>query len=186
MAAEYAPCLGGLGDAQPRPRQCVAVSTPPLQAEGRIGAGAGGEVPSTDDPRRQARPRSLPRQPDLGRDVDSFASGMRILGKFPRHRKSIAQPGSHGLSPRKSFRDGSRLLEERRSTQHRRRVRNRILGTVLVGLGILVWVITATLPFTHFYARFVLLGHRELLSLGVVAGGGFVIAGIIRIGTSVR
>jgi hypothetical protein len=110
---------------------------------------------------------------------------MRILGKFPRHQKSIAEPGSHGLGPRKSFSDGSRLLEKRRSTRHRRRVRNRILGTVLVGLGILVWVITATLPLTPFYARLVLLGHRELLSLGVVAGGGFVIAGIIRIGTSV-
>ena len=110
---------------------------------------------------------------------------MRILGKFPRHRKSIAEPGSHGLSPRKSFRGGSRLLEERRSTRHRKRIRRkRVLGTILFVLGILLWVITANLPFTPFYARLVSLGNIEPLYLGVVTGGAFIAAGIIRIATS--
>jgi hypothetical protein len=43
---------------------------------------------------------------------------------------------------------------------------------------------TATLPFTAYYARLVLRGHIELLSVGVVVGGAFVAAGIIRVGTS--
>jgi hypothetical protein len=150
-----------------------------------VGAGAGGEVRSTDDPRRQARRRSPPRRPHLGRDAGSFASGMRTSGKFRRHQNPIAESGSRGLSPRKSLNDGSRLLEERRRTRHRRRIRKRVLGKILVALGIVVWVITATLPLTPFYARLVPLGHGELLSIGVVAGGAFVVAGIIRIGTSV-
>ena len=185
LAAEYAPCLGVLGDAQPTPAtNGWRRGSPSSSRVGRVGAG--GEVRSTDDPRRQARRRPLPRQPDLGRDVGSFASGMKLLGKFFRHQNSITEPGSRGLSPRKSLNDGSHRLEEGRSTRHRRRVRERILGTVLVGLGILVWVITATLPLTPFYARLVSLGHVEPLSLGVIAGGAFVVAGIIRIGTSVR
>jgi hypothetical protein len=53
-------------------------------------------------------------------------------------------------------------------------------------MGILLWVITATLPFTLFYARLVSLGHTEQLSLGVVAGGALAVAGIIRIATSVE
>jgi hypothetical protein len=53
-------------------------------------------------------------------------------------------------------------------------------------MGMLLWVITATLPFTLFYARLVSLGHAEQLSIGVVAGGAFVVAGIIRIATSVE
>src|SRR6201988_718955 len=74
----------------------VAARTPPLQAVARVGARAGGEVRSIDDPRSQAYRRSLPRQPGLGRDAGSFASVMRLLGKFPRRQKSIAEPGSRG------------------------------------------------------------------------------------------
>ena len=71
----------------------------------------------------------------------------------------------------------------------RRRIRKRVLGTVLFFLGILVWVMTGTLPLTAYYAatyyaRLVLRGHIELLSIGVVVGGAFVAAGIIRIGPS--
>ena len=67
---------------------------------------------------------------------------------------------------------------------HRRRIRKRVLGTVLFFLGILVWVMMGTLPLTAYYARLVLQGRIELLSIGVVVGGAFVAAGIIRIGTS--
>ena len=49
-----------------------------------------------------------------------------------------------------------------------------------------MWVTTATLPFTPYYDRFVLLGHNQQLSIGVIAGGAFVVAGIIRIATAVR
>jgi len=52
-------------------------------------------------------------------------------------------------------------------------------------LGVLLWVITATLPLTPFYNRLVSLGNSEPLFLGVVAGGAFIVAGIIRIATSV-
>jgi hypothetical protein len=62
---------------------------------------------------------------------------------------------------------------------HRRRIRKRVLGTVLFVFGVVVWVMTATLPL-------VLRGHIELLSIGVVVGGAFVAAGIIQIGTSLR
>ena len=67
---------------------------------------------------------------------------------------------------------------------HRRQIRKRVLGTVLLFLGILVWVLIGTLPLTAYYARLVLRGHIELLSIGVVVGGAFVAAGIIRIVTS--
>ena len=50
--------------------------------------------------------------------------------------------------------------------------------------GILVWVMTATLPLTAYYARLMLRGHIELLSVGVVVGGACVSAGIIQIGRS--
>ena len=50
--------------------------------------------------------------------------------------------------------------------------------------GILVWVMTATLPLTAYYTRLVLRGHIELLSVGIVVGGACVAAGIIQIGTS--
>jgi len=50
-------------------------------------------------------------------------------------------------------------------------------------LGVLLWVITTTLFFLV-YAGLVSLGI-ERLSLGVVAGGAFIVAGIIRIATSV-
>jgi hypothetical protein len=50
-------------------------------------------------------------------------------------------------------------------------------------LGILLWVISTTLFFLV-YARVVSLDHIDDLYLGVVAGGAFVVAGIIRIGTS--
>jgi hypothetical protein len=55
---------------------------------------------------------------------------------------------------------------------------------ILFFLGILVWVMTATLPFAAYYARLVLRGHIELLPVGVVVGGALVSAGIIQIGTS--
>ena len=58
------------------------------------------------------------------------------------------------------------------------------MGTVLLVLGILAWVMTAILPFTAYYARLVLRGHIELLSVGIVVGGACVAAGIIQIGTS--
>jgi hypothetical protein len=67
---------------------------------------------------------------------------------------------------------------------HRKRIRKRVLGTVLFFLGILVWVMMGTLPLTAYYARLVLPSHNELLPIGVVVGGAFVAAGIIRIGTS--
>ena len=60
---------------------------------------------------------------------------------------------------------------------HRRQIRKRVLGTVLLFLGILVWVLIGTLPLTAYYARLVLRGHIELLSIGVVVGGAFVAAG---------
>jgi hypothetical protein len=169
-----------------RPRQMGGGEDPPSSSGSASRRPRRGEVRSIDDPRSQAYRRSLPRQPGLGRDAGSFASGMRLLGKFPRRQKSIAEPGSRGPSPRKSLNDGSRLLEEGRRARHRRRIRRRVVGIVLVVFGILVWVITATLPLTPYYARLVLLGQRELLSIGVIAGGAFVVAGIIRIGTSVR
>jgi hypothetical protein len=59
-----------------------------------------------------------------------------------------------------------------------------VLGTVLFVFGILAWVMTATLPFTIYYARLALQGHIELLSVGIVIGGAFVSAGIILIGIS--
>ena len=68
--------------------------------------------------------------------------------------------------------------------RYRRRIRKRALGIILSVLGVLLWVITATLPLTPFYDRLVSLGI-ERLSLGVVAGGAFIVAGIIRIATSV-
>ena len=43
------------------------------------------------------------------------------------------------------------------------------MGTVLLIFGILMWVMTATLPFSAYYARLVLRGHIELLSIGVVS-----------------
>jgi hypothetical protein len=55
---------------------------------------------------------------------------------------------------------------------------------ILLVLGVLLWVIAATLPLTPFYDRLVSLGNIELLSLGVVAGGAFIVAGIVRIATS--
>jgi hypothetical protein len=70
------------------------------------------------------------------------------------------------------------------TARHRRRIRKRALGIILFVLGVLLWVITATLPLTPFYDRLVSLGNIEPLSLGVVAGGAFMVAGIIRIATS--
>jgi hypothetical protein len=70
------------------------------------------------------------------------------------------------------------------TARHRRRIRRRALGIIFFVLGILLWVITATLPLTPFYDRLVSLGIIEPLFLGVVAGGALVVAGIIRIATS--
>jgi hypothetical protein len=70
------------------------------------------------------------------------------------------------------------------TARHRRRIRKRALGIILFVLGVLLWVITATLPLTPFYDPLVSLGNIEPLSLGVVAGGAFIVAGIIRIATS--
>jgi hypothetical protein len=104
---------------------------------------------------------------------------MRTLGKYPWQ----TEPGSRGLSPRKSFNDGSRLLEGARRTRHRKQIRKRVLGTILFVLGILLWVITTTLFFLVYWGL-VSLDHIEHLSLGVVAGGASTVAGIIRIATS--
>jgi hypothetical protein len=93
------------------------------------------------------------------------------------------EPGSPDLSPRKSLNDGSRLLERASRTRHRKRIRKRVLGTILFVLGILLWVITTTL-FYLVYWGLVSLDRIEHLSAGVVAGGAFVVAGIIRITTS--
>jgi hypothetical protein len=64
------------------------------------------------------------------------------------------------------------------------RHRSRALGTILFLLGILLWVLTATLPVAPFDARLVSPGHIEQLSLWVVAGGAFAVAGIILLATS--
>ena len=74
-------------------------------------------------------------------------------------------------------------MEEARRTRHRKRIRRRVLGTILFVLGVLLWVSTTTLFFLV-YAGLVSLDHIQHLSLGVVAGGAFVVAGIIRIATS--
>ncbi len=68
--------------------------------------------------------------------------------------------------------------------RHRRQIRKRALGIILSVLGVLLWVITTTLFFLV-YSGLVSLGNSEPLSLGVVAGGAFIVAGIIRIATSV-
>jgi hypothetical protein len=108
---------------------------------------------------------------------------MTTLSKFSRHQHSTAEPGSRGLRPRKSLNDGSRLLEGARRTRHRKRIRRRVLGTVLFVLGILLWVISTTLFFLV-YARLVSLDYIDELYFGVIAGGAFAVAGIIRIATS--
>jgi hypothetical protein len=108
---------------------------------------------------------------------------MTNLSKLPRHQHSTAKPGSRGLRPRKSLNDGSHLLEGARRTRHRKRIRRRVLGIILFVLGIVLWVISTTLFFLV-YARLVSLDYIRDVYLGVVAGGAFVVAGIIRIGTS--
>jgi hypothetical protein len=50
-------------------------------------------------------------------------------------------------------------------------------------LGILLWVVSTTLFFLV-YARLVSLDHIDEVYFGVVAGGAFAVAGIIRIATS--
>ena len=70
------------------------------------------------------------------------------------------------------------------TARRRRQIRRRVLGIILFVLGVLLWVMTATLPHTLFYDRLVSLGIIEPLFLGVVAGGAFIVSGIIRIATS--
>ncbi len=68
--------------------------------------------------------------------------------------------------------------------RHKNRTRHRALGTIVFFLGIFLWVIAATVPLTFLNARFGSPGHIEQLSLVVVAGGAFVVAGIILLATS--
>jgi hypothetical protein len=70
------------------------------------------------------------------------------------------------------------------TTRHRSRIRRRALGAILFLLGILLWVIAATAPLAPFDARLISPGHIEQLSLWVVAGGAFVVAGIFLLATS--
>jgi hypothetical protein len=70
------------------------------------------------------------------------------------------------------------------TSRHSKRIRKRTVGTILFLLGLLLWVVTATLPLATFDTRFVSPGHIEQLSLWVVAGGAFVVAGIILLATS--
>lgn len=70
------------------------------------------------------------------------------------------------------------------ASRHNKRARRRATGTILFILGIFLWVITATVSLSPFYARLASLGNAEQLSLGVVVGGAFVAAGIIRLATS--
>ena len=113
------------------------------------------------------------------------ASAMTTLGKFFHQSKRSIGSLVTWTGPAQSFDEGSRLLERPQPTRrHRRRIRQRALGTVFFVFGILVWVITAILPHTAYYARLVLRSHVELLSIGIVVGGAFVAAGIIQIGTS--
>lgn len=70
------------------------------------------------------------------------------------------------------------------TSRHRKRTRQRALGTILFLLGILLLVIAVTLPLTYLNARFVSPGHLEQLSIVVVAGGAFIVAGIMRLATS--
>jgi hypothetical protein len=69
------------------------------------------------------------------------------------------------------------------TARHRRRIHKRALGAILVLLGILVWVIAATLPLTplHWLGP---VGLIEQLSLEVVAGGALVAAGIMLLAIS--
>jgi hypothetical protein len=127
--------------------------------------------------------QSLPRRPARDRDAGSRTSAM--IGKFFHIKTQTADPLVRWFGLDRFFDEGSRLLQRPpESRGHRRRIRRRVVGTVLLVFGILVWVMTATLPFTAYYARLVLRGHIELLSVGVVVGGALVSAGIIQIGTS--
>ncbi|HEU0155229.1 MAG TPA: hypothetical protein VFQ82_04105 [Stellaceae bacterium] len=60
----------------------------------------------------------------------------------------------------------------------RTRTRLRAAATLLGALGLLLWVFAATLHLTPATARDVAVGHMEARSLGIVAGGAAVAAGI--------
>jgi hypothetical protein len=121
--------------------------------------------------------------PGVNRDAGSPTSAM--ISKFIHDQTQTADPLVTWSGPHRSFDESIRLLKKPAASRgHRRRIRKRVLGTVLFVFGILVWVMTATLPLTAYYARLVLRGHIELLSVGIVVGGACVAAGIIQIGTS--
>ena len=69
-------------------------------------------------------------------------------------------------------------------SRRRKRTRQRALGTILFLLGIVLWVIAVNGTLTSLNARLGPAGHIEQLSLGIVAGGAFVAAGIILLATS--
>jgi hypothetical protein len=61
-----------------------------------------------------------------------------------------------------------------RVSRHRRRARKRILGVALVALGILLWVLAATIH----------LKPVALLYAGITVGGAAIVAGIILFATT--
>ena len=69
--------------------------------------------------------------------------------------------------------------------RYRRRERNRILGAALAVLGVMVWVISATLALASHDHRYVSMSHFEELSIGVIAGSASVVGGIILLATAV-
>ena len=69
--------------------------------------------------------------------------------------------------------------------RYRMRVCKIILGSVLAGLGVMVWAMSATLGLASNDHRAVSISHFEELSLGVIVGGASVVGGIILLATAV-
>jgi hypothetical protein len=75
--------------------------------------------------------------------------------------------------------------EPEMNRRYRRRIRKRTLGSALAALGVMVWAVSATLRLAPDDHRDVSISHFEERSLGVIAGGGAVVGGIILLATVV-
>ena len=65
------------------------------------------------------------------------------------------------------------------------RVRRRQLGSALMAFGILVWALSLAIHITASDNRDVSISYFEERSLGIIAGGASIIAGIVLLATAV-
>jgi len=74
--------------------------------------------------------------------------------------------------------------EERRMTRrHWSRSRKVKIGSALIILGMMVWALSAALPLTARSEPDVSISYFEGRSIGVIAGGGSVLVGIVLLAT---